>query len=169
MTEAAESLPTPPETLLGYLKELGISYVEHAHPPLRTVEDSKTLRGEMPGGHCKNLFLRNKKGKMWLVVTLEDAAVDLKELGARLEAGRLSFGSADRLMTHLGVRPGAVCPFSVMNDRDGAVQIVLQNAMMTHDPLNYHPLVNDRTIALKPSDLIRFLEAVDHPPQYIDL
>lgn len=158
-----------PDTLLAELDRLEVSYTRHHHPPMRTVEDSKALRGDLPGGHCKNLFLRNKKGRMWLLVALEDAAIDLKDLGARLDAGRLSFGSPERLMENLGVVPGAVCPFGAINDREGGVQVVLHRQMLDHDPLNYHPLTNDQTIALNPADLVRFLEAIDHPPAFIDL
>src|SRR3546814_1252371 len=105
--DAAETaLPTSPEALLAHLDALGIAYCNVTHPPVFTVEEAKALRGELPGCHIKNLFLRNKKGGMWLVTCPEDRAVDLKALGERLDAGRFSFGSAERLMTHLGVRPG---------------------------------------------------------------
>src|SRR3546814_12479230 len=103
-------------------------------PPVFTVEEAKALRGELPGHHIKNLFLRNKKGQLWLVTCLEDRAVDLKGLGERLGAGRFSFGSADRLMTYLGVRPGAVTPFAVINDQEDAVPMVLDCGVLGYDP-----------------------------------
>ncbi len=166
---AAATPPTSPEALLARLDALGIGYVRHDHPPLFTVEDSKALRGDLPGGHCKNLFLRDRKGAMWLVVCLEDRAVDLKALGALLGGARLSFGSADRLMRVLGVVPGAVSPFALINDTGAEVRVILDKAMLAHRPLNYHPLVNTVTIAVSPEDLVRFVEACGHTPQVLDL
>ncbi len=163
------ALPTAPESLLARLEALGIDAKTVSHPPVFTVEEAKALRGELPGAHIKNLFLRNKKGAMWLVTCLEDRAIDLKDLGRRLEAGRFSFGSADRLMTYLGILPGSVTPFAVINDKQQAVTMVLDSGVMDHDLVNCHPLMNDRTTAISPQDLIRFLEAEDHAPQLIDL
>ncbi|HEY9548081.1 MAG TPA: prolyl-tRNA synthetase associated domain-containing protein [Kiloniellaceae bacterium] len=168
-TPALADLPTSPEALLARLDALGIAYMRHDHPPLFTVEDSKALRGDLPGGHCKNLFLRDRKGAMWLVVCLEDRRIDLKALGELLGGVRLSFGSADRLMRVLGVLPGAVSPFALINDGDAAVQVILDRAMLEHRPLNYHPLVNTATIAVAPEDLVRFVEACGHRPQVLDL
>lgn len=163
------SAPCAPEDLFARLDDLGIAYRTVEHPPLYTVEDSRALRGELPGGHTKNLFLRNKKGGMWLVTCLEDRAIDLKDLGERLDAGRLSFGRPERLMQYLGVIPGAVTPFAVLNDRQDAVQMVLDSALLDYDPLNFHPLDNARTTALSPRDLLRFLESAAHYPQIISL
>ncbi|MEE9209499.1 MAG: prolyl-tRNA synthetase associated domain-containing protein [Kiloniellales bacterium] len=162
-------LPTSAEDLLGRLRELGIKTETVRHPPVFTVEEAKAQRGELPGSHIKNLFLRNKKGAMWLVTCLEDRQIDLKALGTALEAGRFSFGSAERLMTYLGVLPGAVTPFAVINDKDAHVQVVLDRGLLDHDPINAHPLVNDMTTAIAAQDLIRFLEAVGHPPRIFDL
>ncbi len=162
-------LPTSPEDLLGRLEELGIKAETVRHPPVFTVEEAKVQRGESPGSHIKNLFLRNKKGAMWLVTCLEDRRIDLKALGTALEAGRFSFGSAERLMTYLGVLPGAVTPFAVINDKDAHVQVVLDRGLLDHDPINAHPLVNDMTTAIAAQELIRFLEAVGHPPRIFDL
>lgn len=149
--------------------ELGIETVTVEHAPVFTVEEAKRLRGALPGGHCKSLFLRNKKGLMWLVVALEDRSIDLKALGERIGAGRVSFGSPERLMRHFGVIAGAVTPFAVINDRERLVKVVLDAAMLRQLPLNYHPLRNDRTTAIAPQDLVRFLEAEGHPPQILDL
>jgi Ala-tRNA(Pro) deacylase len=161
---------TPAETaLFNRLGGLGIKTVTVSHPPVFTVDEAKRLRGSLPGGHCKSLFLRNKKGEMWLVVTLEDRALDLKALGERIGAGRVSFGSPERLMQHLGVIPGAVTPFAIVNDRERLVKVVLDAEMMRQTPLNYHPLRNDRTTAITPQDLVRFLEAEGHPPRILDL
>ncbi len=162
--------PATPEMLLARLAELGIAYSRHEHPPLFTVEDSKRLRGALPGGHCKNLFLRDKKRNLFLLVTLEDRPIDLKSLRAALgAAGNLSFGSADLLMEVLGVIPGAVTPFALINDRERRVTVFLDKKMLTYDPLNYHPLSNTLTIAVKPDDLLRFIRAGGHEPRIIDL
>jgi Ala-tRNA(Pro) deacylase len=161
--------PTSPDQLLARLKDLGIQSRTVSHPPVFTVEQAKALRGELPGGHVKNLFLRNKKGAMWLIVAEEDRPIDLKALGEKIGAGRVSFGSADRLMQYLGVLPGSVTPFGVINDSGHEVQVVLDQALLAHDPINVHPLTNDRTTAISPKDLLIFLEACGHKPQILDL
>jgi Ala-tRNA(Pro) deacylase len=173
MTDASPAetrpLPTTPEQLLARLAELGIETRTHDHPPLLTVEDSKRLRGDLPGGHCKNLFLKDKKDRYWLVVTLEDRKIDIKALDKLLGAARLSFASAERLWTVLGVLPGSVTPFALINDREHKVQVVLDAAMMQHELLNYHPLVNTRTTAIGSADLRRFIEACGHRPATLNL
>ena len=161
--------PLTPEALLGRLEALGIAQRSVTHPPLFTVEQSKALRGQLPGGHTKNLFLRNKKGAMWLVTSLEDRPLDLKKLGELLGAGRLSFGSAERLMRYLGVRPGVVTPLAVVNDRSSKVTLVLDSGLLEQELVNVHPLTNERTTAMAAGDLVRFAEAVDHPPRIVDL
>ncbi|HTZ35320.1 MAG TPA: prolyl-tRNA synthetase associated domain-containing protein [Stellaceae bacterium] len=158
-----------PEDLFARLDALGIAHRTYSHPPVFTVEEAKALRGALPGGHCKSLFLKDKKGGLWLVVALEECRVDLKALADRLGAPRFSFGSAELLGAVLGVRPGSVTPFAAVNDRDGRVRVVLQRAMLAHDPLNYHPLENDRTTAIAPGDLVRFLDAVGHPAVIADI
>jgi len=169
-SRVGSNTPFPAEEgLFNRLAELGIKTNTVEHPPVFTVEEAKRLRGSLPGGHCKSLFLRNKTGEMWLVVALEDRPIDLKALGERIGAGRVSFGSAERLMAHLGVIPGAVTPLAVINDRERVVKVVLDAGMLRKSPLNYHPLRNDRTTAITPEDLIRFLEAEGHPPQVVDL
>ncbi len=164
---AEPPLPTSPEQLLEHLAALGIRTVTHSHPPLHTVEESKALRGALPGGHCKNLFLKDKKEQHWLVVALEDARVDLNRFDKVIGSARLSFASADRLWRHLGVRPGSVTPFALVNDRERRVRVVLQQQMLDHDPLNYHPLLNDRTTAISPDDLLRFIRAGGHEPMIV--
>ena len=170
-TEAPETpaLPTSPAELLRRLEALGIPSKTVTHPPVFTVAESKALCGTLPGTHIKNLFLRNKKGAMWLVTCLEDRAVDLKALAQKLSAGRFSFGSAERLMQYLGVLPGSVTPLSVINDHGQAVQMVLDEGLLSYDVLNVHPLVNDCTCAMAPKDLLRFLDVTDHPPIFLDM
>ena len=163
------SPPAGPEALFARLDALGIAAETVSHPAVFTVEESKALCGELAGVHIKNLFLRNKKGAMWLVTCQEDRQIDLKALGNELGAGRFSFGSAERLMRHLGVIPGAVTPFAVLNDKGGAVKVALDKALLTAERVNGHPLVNDMTTAVSGADLKRFLEAEGHPPQILDL
>ncbi|MEQ9811667.1 MAG: prolyl-tRNA synthetase associated domain-containing protein [Azospirillaceae bacterium] len=158
-----------PESLRRHLDELGIASQWHEHDPVFTVEEAKDLRGRIAGGHCKNLFLANKKKRMWLLVCDEDAAVDLKSLGEALGAGRLSFGSADRLRRVLGVEPGAVTPFALANDVAHDVTPVLDAAMLRHEVLNYHPLDNARTVSIARDDLLRFIEACGHEPIILEL
>ncbi len=163
---------TPPfddAALLARLDELGLGHRTVEHPALYTVEQSRELRGDLPGAHIKNLFLRDKKRRMWLVTVQEDREMDLKALRQRIGAqGNLSFGNADLLMDHLGVIPGAVTPFAVINDRAGNVTMVLDKALLEIDPVNAHPLRNDRTTAIAPGDLVRFLEAEGHAPMVLD-
>ena len=161
--------PRRPEDLFARLRELGIASTTTTHPPVFTVAEAKNLRGALPGAHIKNLFLRNKKGAMWLVVCPEDRRIDLKALGAALGAGRFSFGSAARLRRHLGVPPGSVTPFAVINDQANLVRVVLDSDLLTGDPINCHPLVNHMTTAIAPEDLMRFLEAERHAPKILDL
>ncbi|MBO6781999.1 MAG: prolyl-tRNA synthetase associated domain-containing protein [Alphaproteobacteria bacterium] len=156
--------------LLARFDALGIEIVMHRHPPLHTVEESRALRGSMPGSHIKNLFLRDKKRNQWLVTVPEDATVDLKVLRRVIGAsGNLSFGSADLLAASLGVQPGSVTPFAVMNDREGIVTMVLARAVLDADPVNAHPLHNEATAAIGRDDLLRFLAACGHAPLMIDL
>ena len=159
-------MPATPDQLFAALDILGIRHSTVKHPPLFTVEQSRNLRGQIPGGHTKNLFLRDKKYAIYLVVTQEDAEIDLKGLHRRLGAnGRFSFGSADLMREVLGVEPGSVTPFGVINDSEGRVSVVLDAAMMEHQTLNYHPLVNTMTTSIGRDDLVKFLESTGHIPK----
>jgi Ala-tRNA(Pro) deacylase len=159
-----------PDDLFAKLDSLDIAVTTVRHPPLFTVEQSKALRGEMPGGHTKNLFLKDKKDRMWLVTAEEDRSIDLKALGTALGAnGRVSFGSPERLMRHLGVEPGAVTPFGLVNDTAGEVRFVLDEGLMRHDVLNFHPLTNAATTAIARADFLRFLDAIGHAPRLLAL
>jgi Ala-tRNA(Pro) deacylase len=133
-------MPTSPEDLLAYLGSLSIEAETVDHPPLHTVEDSRALRGEIPGGHTKNLFVKDKKDRLFLLVLGETTTIDLKRVHERIGAqGRVSFGSAELLEDVWGVRPGAVTPFGAINDQAGKVRVVLDEAMMRHERLNFHP------------------------------
>jgi Ala-tRNA(Pro) deacylase len=166
---AAMTPPLTPEALFARLDGLGVVHRTYTHPPVFTVEEAKALRGKLPGGHCKSLFLKDKKAGLWLVVALEECRVDLKLLADALGAPRFSFGSAELLYQVLGVRPGSVTPFAIINDTEQRVTVVLERAMLEHDPLNYHPLENDRTTAIAPGDLLRFLGACGHAPRVVDI
>ncbi len=159
-----------PGDLFRRLEELEIPFRTRTHPPVFTVEEAKRLRGDVPGWHVKNLFIRDKKGTMWLLSTPENREVDLKVLAGLLRArGRLSFGSEGRLRKYLGLTPGAVTPFGVMNDRDRHVKVVLDRALLDGSPVSFHPLDNAMTTTLSSEGLIRFLEAEGHPPLVLDL
>ena len=162
-------MPRSPSELLETLKGLGIETKTHDHVAVFTVEESKALRGTLPGGHSKNLFLKDKKGKMWLVVAEESRPIDLKGLQEKIGSGRLSFGSADRLMTYLGVEPGSVTPFALINDEGRVVQPVLDAGLLKHQPLNFHPLVNTMTTAITSDDLLKFIRSLGYEPQILDL
>jgi Ala-tRNA(Pro) deacylase len=161
-------MPATPAELFAFLTRHGIAHHTVAHPPLFTVEQSRALRGLIPGGHTKNLFLKDKKDALFLVVALEDAVIELKGLHRTLGAsGRFSFGSAELLRAVLGVEPGAVTPFAAINDIDRRVTVVLDAAMMAHETLNYHPLDNTMTTSIACDDLLRFLDAAGHVPRIV--
>jgi Ala-tRNA(Pro) deacylase len=160
-------MPKTPADLFAYLDDLGVAHATVNHPPLFTVEQSQALRGKIPGGHTKNLFLKDKPGALFLVVADEDARVDLKSIHARIGARRVSFGSAELLLQHLGVLPGSVTPFAAINDAACAVSVVLDAAMMQHAVLNFHPLINTMTTSIAARDLVVFLEATGHKPRVL--
>jgi Ala-tRNA(Pro) deacylase len=159
-----------PDDLFAFLDRLGIAHRTVTHPPLFTVEQSQALRGQIPGGHTKNLFLKDKKDALFLVVAPEDGRIDLKSLHRLLGAsGRFSFGSADLMREVIGVEPGAVTPFGALNDTDGRLSVVLDAGLMRHDIINCHPLMNTRTTSIARADLIKFLEATGHLPRIVSV
>jgi Ala-tRNA(Pro) deacylase len=163
-------MPASPDDLIAYLAELGVQTTTIDHPPLFTVEDSQALRGDIPGGHTKNLFVKDKKGRLFLLVLGEETAIDLKRAHEKIGAqGRVSFGSAELLEEVWGVRPGAVTPFGAINDKVGKVCVVLDEALMRQERLNFHPLVNTRTTGLASADLVKFLRATGHEPLVVKL
>jgi Ala-tRNA(Pro) deacylase len=166
------SPPATPAKLLEFLADLGIDATTHRHEPVFTVEEAQAAKGDLPGAHTKNLFVRDKKGRMWIVVALHDRELDLLALSNALRArglasGRLSFGSRERLMRFLGLTPGAVSPFALLNDHGGKVRIALDEGLRDQAVWNAHPLTNEMTTALSTEEMLRFLEAVDHPPVWI--
>lgn len=162
-------MPATPEDLFAKLGELGIETTTVTHPPAFTVEEGEQYVGHLPGVHIKNLFLCDAKKKMWLVVAPWDRKVDLKALPEKIGGGRMSFGSADRLLRVLGVTPGSVTPFTVINDPTAQVQVILDADMMKAELINAHPLINTMTTTIRAQDLSRFLAACGHQPRLVDL
>ncbi|MDX8518739.1 prolyl-tRNA synthetase associated domain-containing protein [Mesorhizobium dulcispinae] len=158
-------MPKTEAELYAFLADLGISVSTVRHPPLFTVADSQALRGEIPGGHTKNLFLKDKKDNFFLVTVGEEAEVDLKQIHHLIgAAGRVSFGKPEMLMELLGVIPGAVTVFGLINDTAGRVKVVLDQELMSHEVINGHPLTNEATTTIAATDLVRFVEATGHDP-----
>ncbi len=164
-----EPLPTTPENVLARLEELDIKYGLHEHDPVFTVAESNFLTERIPGLHCRNLFLRDKKKKNYLVVAANETKIDIKKLQKLIGSDRLSFGSAQRLWQYLGVRPGSVCPFAVINDTANEVEIILDKNMMAASLVNYHPMENHLTAGIAPDGLIKFIESCNHTPRIIDM
>lgn len=168
----AETAPSTDPSLAAFalLDRLGIAHPTLEHPPLYTVEDSRALRGEIGGGHIKNLFLKDKGGNFFLVTAEEDSPLDLKTIDKVIGAkGRVSFASAEQLMTHLGILPGSVSPLALVNDTGQAVRFILEKKLARYDILNVHPLVNTRTTSLARDDLFRYVEATGHETVLLDL
>jgi Ala-tRNA(Pro) deacylase len=154
--------------LYALLEANEIAYEHHTHPPLYTVADSQALRGELPGGHVKNMFMKDKKGAIWLATCLEDRQIRIRDLEKEIGAKGLSFGREDLLWEFLGVLPGAVTPFGLINDTRHHVNVALDARMLEHDPLNFHPLVNDATTTISKDGFLRFLELTGHAPVLVD-
>jgi Ala-tRNA(Pro) deacylase len=154
--------------LYALLDANGIAYGHHTHPPLFTVEDSQALRGELPGGHVKNMFMKDKKGAVWLATCLEDRQIRIRDLEKEVGAKGLSFGKPELLWELLGVLPGAVTPFGLINDTGHRVNVALDVQMLDRDPLNFHPLVNDATTTVTRDGFLRFLELTGHWPVLVD-
>jgi Ala-tRNA(Pro) deacylase len=161
------AMPATPDDLFAFLDRLGIAHPSVTHPPLFTVEEARRLRGQIDGGHTKNLFLKDRNDAVFLVVAPEDAGIELKSLHRRLDAGRFSFGSAELMRELIGVAPGGVTPFAAINDTGHRVTVVLDTAMMAQAVLNFHPLTNTMTTSIASADLIRFLEATGHRPRIV--
>jgi Ala-tRNA(Pro) deacylase len=161
--------PATRAELFAVLADLGIETTTVDHPPVFTVAESEALERGISGGHTKNLFLKDNKGKLFLVIAESHTKVDLKALTKRLGAGRFSFGKPDLLMEVLGVTPGSVTAFAAMNDRAGQVSVVVDDRLMHHDTVNCHPLENAATTNIARADLFRFLSACGHAPHVCNL
>ena len=162
--------PATREDLMAMLAGMGIATTTVEHPPLFTVEQAMALRGEVAGAHTKNLFLKDKKDALFLVVAPEEAAIDLKHLHRVIGAsGRLSFGKPELLLETLGVTPGAVTAFAPINDTAGRVTVVLDSALAAAPLVNCHPLVNTATTTIAAIDLLAFLRATGHEPRIVSV
>ncbi len=162
-------LPTTPEILLARFDAMGIVYTLHRHKAVYTVAESEAVDADIPGTHCRNLLLRDNKKRNFLVCLQNSTIIDIKKLADVIGSGKLSFGSAERLWEYLGVRPGSVCPYSIVNDTNNEVNIFLDASMMNDDILNFHPLINTMTVSVAPKDLVRFIESTGHTPHIVDL
>lgn len=163
----------PPEAREAALYErfraLGIAWTTYAHAPVFTVDEAAALYDSQPGGHTKNLFLKDKKDGLWLVTLRDDLRVDLNALAKTLGSPRFSFGAAELLIATLGIEPGSVTPFAVVNDAERNVRLVLDAGMLALAPLNFHPLRNDRTTAVTAEDLLKFVRATGHEPMIVEI
>ncbi len=157
-----------PGELIAALDQMGIANTTIEHDAVMTVEQSQALRGVIPGLHSKNLFLKDKKGQLWLVVAEEDRPIDLKNLRKRIGAANLSFGKADLLREVLGVEPGSVTPFAVINDLSMRVRVVLDQALAQGERVNFHPLINTQSTMVSGQGLVEFLRRLEHEPLIID-
>ncbi len=159
-----------PQEFLERLQELGIQAETVEHEPVFTVAESASVKERIPGAHSKNLFVKDKKGRFFLISAKHDTAIDLKRMHETLGAsGRLSFGSAEQLRALLGVEPGSVTAFAVVNDTEGKVTMVLDANLMEHERVNFHPLVNSMTTGVSREDLVAFLRATGHDPLILRL
>lgn len=161
-------MPKTPDELHNYLADLGITVTTVKHPALFTVADSQGLRGDIAGGHTKNLFLKDKKDNFFLVTVEEDAVVDLKTIHTLIgAASKVSFGKPEKLLEYLGLIPGAVSAFGAINDSDHQVSVILDEALMRYEVINAHPLTNEATTSIQRDDLLKFLKATGHEPRII--
>ena len=157
------------DDLFRRFEELAVKTATKEHAAVFTVEEAKAVRGNLPGAHSKNLYLKDKKKQLWLVVCLEDRPIDMKQLRHTIGAGNLSFGKPDVLKQVLGVEPGSVTPFALINDAENQVRVVLDREMMAAEWLNFHPLINTKTTQIAPDDLLRFIKSCGHEPVIVDL
>ncbi|MCG8530142.1 MAG: prolyl-tRNA synthetase associated domain-containing protein [Desulfovibrionales bacterium] len=158
-----------PKELLSILDELNIEYVNTEHPPVFTVEEADRHHEGIEGAHSKNLFFKDKKKRLFLVVTLADKPLRIKDVGKLIGANNMSFAKPDLLMEVLGMIPGAVTPFAAVNIKDREVKVVLDEELMEHALLNFHPLTNTATTTIASQDLVKFLEHVGQAPEIIRL
>lgn len=163
-------MPLSPQELLTTLKTLNIETVTHEHEAVFTVEESSKIKQDIPGGHTKNLFLKDKKGNYFLIVAEGSAEIKLNAVHGLIGArGRVSFGKPEALMELLGVKPGSVTAFAAVNDTENRVSVIMDKALMRHDLINCHPLTNEMTTTISRGDLVAFLKHVNHEPQIVQV
>ena len=161
-------MPATPDDLYALLDRLGIAHTTFHHPAVFRVEEGQEIKAALPGGHTKNLFLKDNKGQVWLVSALGETRVDLKALPAAIGSGRLSFGKPELLWELLGVTPGSVTLFALVNDAGRKVKVVLDRALFDHDLVNFHPLTNTATTQVPAEGMLRFLHHLGVEPQVVD-
>ena len=160
-------MPASRAELFQRFKDLGIETRTLDHAPVFTVEEAKHVHDDMPGGHCKNLFCKDEKGVLWLIVALEDAVINLKAAPAKIGSKRLTFGKPELLMEVLGLEPGSVTPFGLINDKTVRTNVILDEAMMQLPLLNFHPLKNDATTSISSDALLTFIKSCGHTPRVV--
>jgi len=169
--QSAAFTVTPHEqAVVARLRELGIPFARYEHPPAATVEQAEKYWADIDATHCKNLFLRNQKGnRHYLVVLVHSKKADLRAVADQIGDGKLSFASPERLMTHLGLTPGSVSPFGLINDRSHAVRLVLDRDLKSAARLSFHPNINTATYVVTAADFARFLDACGNPVQHVSI
>ncbi len=161
-------MPIDRSELFAFLDNLGIAHKTTEHRPIFTVEEGADIKAYLPGSHSKNLFLKDKRGRMFLLSALDQTQIRLNQLHKVLGCARLSFGKAELMEEVLGVTPGSVTAFALLNDTKNQISFVLDAALLRKNPVNFHPLKNDATTAIKANDLLRFAEATGHPATIVD-
>ena len=161
-------MPATQKELFERLTELDIHTITVNHIPIFTVKDGEEVLKDIPGGHCKSLFLKDKKGVFWLVVMLGDTRLDINALQKKIGSGRLSFAKPNLMHSVLGVEPGSVTPFALINPSTNCVNVLLQGRMMEKEILNYHPLENSATTTISSEGLLKFIKAMGHNPLILD-
>ena len=165
MTETA---PATPDQLFAFLDAQGIAHTTLEHPAVFRVGEGLEIKAALPGGHTKNLFLKDAKEQLWLISALGETGIDLKALPPVIGSARLSFGSPERLYAALGVTPGSVTAFALINDPGRKVRFVLDAALLASDPINFHPLTNTATTAVSREGFLNFLAALGIEPLVVD-
>ena len=161
-------MPTSRTELFSKLDDLDIAHKTYEHTPVFTVEESAAIKAKMPGGHSKNLFLKDKSGAFFLICAQSDTPIKINRLHPVLKCKRLSFGKPEALMDKLGVTPGSVTLFSIINDVEGEVTLIIDQRLTEHEIVNFHPLLNDATTAITRQDMIKFAKATGHEPIIMD-
>lgn len=163
-------MPLSTQDLLNTLKDLNIQSTTHEHEAVFTVVESSKIKQEIPGGHTKNLFLKDKKGNYFLIVAEGSAQIKLNSVHGLIGAkGRVSFGKPEALMELLGVKPGSVTAFAPINDTENKVSVIIDEPLLRYDLINCHPLTNEMTTTISKEDLLRFLKHINHEPQIIQI
>jgi Ala-tRNA(Pro) deacylase len=164
-----EPTPATRAQLFAFLDAHGIAHRTTEHQPVFRVAEGEAIKAAIPGGHSKNLFLKDAKGQLWLLSALGESVIDLKRLPAAIGSARLSFGSPERLQAALGVTPGSVTALALINDPQHAVRFVIDPALLAAEPLNFHPLSNDATTSISREGFLRFLAALGRTPHVVDV